>query len=67
MSNPEKEFIEEIDAFILNASPEDLKKFQTLDLKNQLKGIPFYDVLMISKTQDKENLSIRSNLKKSKP
>jgi len=38
-----------IDELILNATPQDLKKFQELDMLTQLDGKSFYDACVESK------------------
>ena len=43
MSDVEREFIKTLDKKILNASKEDLRKLQELDIKTQLEEHTFYD------------------------
>ena len=43
MSHEERKLMRMIDARILNATKEELAKFQQMDIKTQLDGIWFYD------------------------
>ena len=43
MSQTERELMKQVDAEILNASPEFLKLVQKFDLENQLTGDTIYD------------------------
>ncbi len=43
MSGIERKYQKQVDKIILEASPEDLKTIQELDLKTQLSGNSFYD------------------------
>lgn len=45
MSGIERQYQKDVDQMILDASPEELKKIQELDLKTQLLGNSFYDCL----------------------
>ena len=44
MSQTERELMKQVDAEILNASPEFLKLLQKFDLENQLTGDTIYDI-----------------------
>ncbi len=44
MSLAERKYMKQLDEMILNASDNQLKKFQELDLKTQMNGSSFYDV-----------------------
>lgn len=48
MSDVERDFIKSLDKKILNASQEDLKKLQELDMKTQLNELTFYDAYVKS-------------------
>ena len=48
MSQEERELMRLIDERILNATPEELAKFQQDDISTQLDGIWFYDICYIS-------------------
>lgn len=50
MSLAERKYMKHLDEMILNASDRQLKKFQELDLKTQMKGSSFYDVFSKSDT-----------------
>jgi len=65
MSLAERKYMKQLDEMILNASDNQLKKFQELDLKTQMKGSSFYDVF--SKSDAKSILtSSTSTIKKKK-
>ena len=65
MSLAERKYMKQLDEMILNASDSQLKKFQELDLKTQMKGSSFYDVF--SKSDAKSILtSSTSTIKKKK-
>jgi len=49
MSFQERQHMKSIDELILNATPQDLKKFQELDMLTQLDGKSFYDACVESK------------------
>lgn len=51
MSLAERKYMKQLDEMILNASDNQLKKFQELDLKTQMKGSSFYDVFSKSDTR----------------
>ena len=54
MSDPERDFIKEVDAKILDASKETLEHLQELDRKSQLKELTFYDAYAKSSTLEPE-------------
>ncbi len=65
MSLAERKYMKQLDEMILNASDSQLKKFQELDLKTQMKGSSFYDVF--SKSNARSILtSSTSTIKKKK-
>ena len=43
MSGIERKYQKDVDELILNASPEQLKKIQEIDMDSQLSGNSFYD------------------------
>ena len=45
MSGIERKYQKDVDELILNASPEELKKIQEIDMNTQLSGNSFYDSL----------------------
>ena len=48
MTPNERECLQKLDDLILNASPEELKKLQSIDFNTQLEGLSFYDVYLDS-------------------
>lgn len=48
MTPKERECLKRLDDLILHASPEKLKKIQSIDYKTQLEGLPFYDIYLDS-------------------
>jgi len=65
MSLAERKYMKQLDEMILNASYNQLKKFQELDLKTQMNGSSFYDVF--SKSDARSILtSSTSTIKKKK-
>ena len=56
MSQSERDVMKQVDAEILNATPEFLKMIQKYDLENQLTGSTIYDIYTtILKKQRDEN------------
>lgn len=49
MNQAERKLLQKLDFMIMNASDEDLKKIQEIDLKTQMDGLSFYDVFVNSK------------------
>ena len=60
MSHEERKLMRMIDARILNATKEELAKFQQMDIKTQLDGIWFYDTYNTS-DQIEQKQSIRNS------
>lgn len=60
MSYQERQNMKEIDRLILDATPEDLAKFQDLDMSTQLDGKSFYDTCTESRIMVLGNLSNKS-------
>lgn len=50
MTPAERELLEHLDQMIMNASGEELKKIQEIDLQTQLDGLSFYDAFVNSKS-----------------
>ncbi len=48
MNPNERKLLDKLDEIVMDASPEELKKIQELDLDTQLKGTSFYDVYLDS-------------------
>ena len=60
MTPKEREHLQKLDDLVLNASPEELEKIQSIDSENQLEGLSFYDVYL-----DSSSL-VEQSVKKSK-
>jgi hypothetical protein len=50
MNQAERELLEKLDQMVLDASDEDLKKIQEIDLQTQMNGLSFYDAFVNSKS-----------------
>lgn len=48
MTPKEREHLQKLDDLVLNASPEELEKIQSIDSENQLEGLSLYDVYLDS-------------------
>ena len=48
MSPMERKRLEKLDALVLNASTNELKKIQEIDHRTQMEGLSFYDVYLDS-------------------
>ena len=58
MSQEERKLMQLIDERILNATPEELTKFQQADISTQLDGVWFYDICNLSdQIQQKQNIT----------
>jgi hypothetical protein len=64
MSGIERRYQKQVDEIILEASPEDLKTIQELDLKTQLSGNSFYESFSIHTDAHKKLESQTSPLRK---
>lgn len=60
MTPKEREHLQKLDDLVLNASPEELEKIQSIDSDNQLEGLSLYDVYI-----DSSSL-VEQSIKKSK-
>jgi len=60
MTPKEREHLQKLDDLVLNASPEELEKIQSIDSDNQLEGLSLYDVYL-----DSSSL-VEQSVKKSK-
>ena len=60
MTPKERENLQKLDDLVLNASPEELEKIQSIDSDNQLEGLSLYDVYL-----DSSSL-VEQSVKKSK-
>lgn len=50
MNQAERELLKKLDQMVLDASDEDLKKIQEIDLQTQMNGLSFYDAFVNSKS-----------------
>jgi len=50
MNPAERELLAKLDQMILDASGEELKKIQEIDLQTQMDGLSFYDAFVNSKS-----------------
>ena len=50
MTPSERELLTKLDQMIMDASDEELKKIQEIDIQTQLDGLSFYDVFVNSKS-----------------
>lgn len=64
MNQAERELLQKLDQMIINASAEDLKKIQEIDLQTQMNGMSFYDAFLNSKSL--VNNSIKQESRESK-
>jgi len=48
MTPKEREHLKKLDDLVLDASSEELKKIQEIDLQTQMEGLSFYDVYLDS-------------------
>lgn len=49
MTPDERKLLQKLDQIILNASDDELKKIQEVDLQTQMDGLSFYDALINSR------------------
>ncbi|QUC65113.1 hypothetical protein NsoK4_02280 [Nitrosopumilus sp. K4] len=56
MTPAERELLHTLDQMILNASDEELKKIQEVDLQTQLDGISFYDAFVNSNSMANQSI-----------
>jgi len=49
MTPDERKLLQKLDQMILNASDEELKKIQKVDIQTQMNGLSFYDTMINSK------------------
>ena len=48
MTPKERKHLEKLDNMVLNASPEELKKIQSIDYQTQMEGLSLYQVYIDS-------------------
>ena len=64
MSLAEKDFMNQVDSLVLNATSEALSKLAELDRKTQLDGKTFYDAYSTLSDEDKKQLAVLCYSKK---
>jgi hypothetical protein len=52
--------MQQVDDFILGASPEILAKLAEIDKKTQLEGLTFYDVYSALSDEDRKQILVRN-------
>lgn len=60
MTQVERKFMQQVDDFILGASPEVLSKLAEIDKKTQLDGSTFYDVYSALSDEDRKQILVRN-------
>lgn len=60
MTQVERKFMQQVDDFILGASPEVLSKLAEIDKKTQLEGLTFYDVYSALSDEDRKQILVRN-------
>jgi len=60
MTQVERKFMQQVDDFILGASPEILSKLAEIDKKTQLEGLTFYDVYSSLSDEDRKQILVRN-------
>ncbi|MBM2852011.1 MAG: hypothetical protein HW420_558 [Candidatus Nitrosotenuis sp.] len=58
MTQVERKFMQQVDDFILGASPEVLSKLAEIDKKTQLEGLTFYDVYSALSDKDRKQILV---------
>lgn len=61
MNKAERELLDKLDELVINASGDELKKIQELDLETQLNGNSFYDVYLDSTALVNQRIRKESN------
>jgi hypothetical protein len=64
MTPSERELLEKLDNLVLNASGEELRKIQEIDIQTQMNGLSFYDAFVNSTSLT--NQSIKQESQESK-
>lgn len=60
MTQVERKFMQQVDDFILAASPEVLSKLAEIDKRTQLDGLTFYDVYSALSDEDRKQILVRN-------
>ena len=61
MNQAERELLDKLDNLVMNASGDELKKIQELDLGTQLDGTSFYDAYLDSTALVNQTIKKESN------
>jgi len=61
MNKAERELLDKLDELVINASGDELKKIQELDLETQLNGNSFYDAYLDSTALVNQRIRKESN------
>ena len=61
MNKAERELLDKLDELVINASGDELKKIQELDLENQLNGNSFYEEYLNSTALVNQSIRKESN------
>ena len=61
MNQAERELLDKLDKLVMNASGDELKKIQELDLETQLDGTSFYDAYLDSTALVNQTIKKESN------
>ena len=60
MNLAEREILQKIDQIVLNATGDELKKIQQIDLQTQLDGLSFHESYMNSKSITSQSIQQKS-------
>ena len=61
MNQAERKLLDKLDKLVMNASGDELKKIQELDLETQLDGTSFYDAYLDSTALVNQTIKKESN------
>ena len=61
MNQAERELLDKLDKLVMDASGDELKKIQELDLETQLDGTSFYDAYLDSRALVNQTIKKESN------
>jgi len=64
MTTVEREFMQQVDKMILDATPQTLAKLAEIDKKSQLSATTFYDVYLHLSEADKRGIIVSNNATK---
>ena len=60
MTPDERKLLQKLDQMILNASDEELKKIQKVDIQTQMNGLSFYDTMINSKFLPNQSIKYKT-------